>query len=34
VLNYNQAYNPVGTWLTPTTVVAARFAKISATLDF
>jgi hypothetical protein len=34
VLNYNQAYNPVGTWLTPTTVVAARFAKISATFDF
>jgi len=34
VLNYNQAYNPVGTWLTPTTVVSGRFAKISASLDF
>ena len=34
VLNYNQSYNPVGTWLVPTTVVAGRFAKISATLDF
>jgi len=34
VLNYNQAYNPVGTWLTPTTVVAGRFAKISAAFDF
>ena len=34
VLNYNQAYNPVGTWLTPTTVVSGRFAKISASFDF
>jgi hypothetical protein len=34
VLNYNQAYNPVGTWLTPTTVVAGRFAKVSASFDF
>ena len=34
VLNYNQAYNPVGTWLTPTTVVSGRFAKISAAFDF
>ena len=34
VLNYNQAYNPVGTWLTPTTVVQGRFAKISASFDF
>jgi hypothetical protein len=34
VLNYNQSYNPVGTWLVPTTVVNGRFAKISATFDF
>jgi hypothetical protein len=34
VLTYNQAYNPTGNWLVPTTVVQARFAKISASLDF
>ena len=34
VLTYNQAYNPTGTWLVPTTVVSARFAKISASIDF
>jgi len=34
VLNYNQSYNPVGNWLVPTTVVQARFAKISASVDF
>ena len=34
VLTYNQSYNPVGNWLVPTTVVQARFAKISASVDF
>jgi hypothetical protein len=34
VLTYNQAFNPGGTWLAPTTVVQARFAKLSATIDF
>ena len=34
VLNYNTAFNPGGTWLTPTSVVAPRFAKISASIDF
>jgi hypothetical protein len=34
VLSYNQAFNPGGTWLTPTGVVAPRFAKISAAFDF
>jgi hypothetical protein len=34
VLNYNQAFNPGGRWLVPTTVLAARFAKVSASIDF
>ena len=34
VLTYNQAFNPGGRWLVPTTVLAARFAKISASFDF
>jgi hypothetical protein len=34
VLTYNQAFNPGGTWLAPTTVVSARFAKVSASIDF
>jgi hypothetical protein len=34
VLNYNTAFNPGGSWLTPTSVVAPRFAKISASVDF
>ena len=34
VLNYNQAFNPGGTWLTPTSVVGPRFAKISASVEF
>jgi hypothetical protein len=32
-VNCNQAYNPVGNWLTPTTVVAGWFARISASFD-
>jgi hypothetical protein len=34
VLTYNQAFNPGGRWLVPTTVMAARFAKVSASIDF
>jgi hypothetical protein len=34
VLTYNQAFNPGGTWLVPTTVVSPRFAKVSATFEF
>jgi hypothetical protein len=34
VLNYNTAFNPGGTWLTPTSVVAPRFAKLSASIEF
>ena len=34
VLNYNQAFNPGGNWLVPTSVVAPRFAKVSATIEF
>lgn len=34
VLTYNQAFNPGGNWLVPTGVVTARFAKVSASIDF
>ena len=34
VLTYNQAFNPGGTWLAPTSVMQARFAKVSASIDF
>ena len=34
VLTYNQAFNPGGRWLVPTTVMQARFAKFSASIDF
>jgi len=33
-LSYNQAFIANGTWLTPTSVLSARFAKISAQVDF
>ncbi|MEO8257755.1 MAG: carboxypeptidase-like regulatory domain-containing protein [Acidobacteriota bacterium] len=33
-LSYNQAFIPGGAWLTPTAVMTARFAKISAQFDF
>jgi len=33
-LSYNQAFIPGGAWLTPTSVLSARFMKISAQLDF
>jgi hypothetical protein len=33
-LSYNQAFIPGGAWLTPTSVMSARFAKISAQFDF
>jgi hypothetical protein len=32
VLTYNQTYGP--NWLTPTSVLAARIAKIGATFEF
>jgi hypothetical protein len=35
VLTYNQTYSPTSTtWLTPTSVLAARFMKISVNIDF
>ena len=33
-LSYNQAFIPNGAWLTPTSVLSARFAKLSMQLDF
>jgi hypothetical protein len=32
VLGVNQTYGPA--WLTPTSIIQARFAKISAQVDF
>jgi hypothetical protein len=34
VLTYNQAYIPNGAWLTPNSVLTARFARISGQFDF
>jgi hypothetical protein len=35
ILTYNQTYSPTSTtWLTPTSVLAARVAKIGATFEF
>ena len=34
VTNYNYRFVPGGTWLTPTTIVPARYARISAQMDF
>jgi len=34
ILSYNQAFIPGGSWLTPTSVMSARFAKFSAQFDF
>ena len=35
VLTYNQTYSPTATtWLTPTSVLAARVMKIGASIDF
>jgi hypothetical protein len=34
ILTYNQNYNPTGAWLTPTSVLAARVAKIGASFEF
>jgi hypothetical protein len=34
VLGYNTAFNPGGRWLVPTSVIAPRFGKISASLEF
>jgi hypothetical protein len=33
-LSYNQAFIPNGAWLTPTSVMSARFAQLSAQFDF
>ena len=33
-LSYNENFIANGPWLTPTTVMTARFAKISAQIDF
>jgi hypothetical protein len=33
-LTYNQTYNPTGQWLTPTSILTARFVKIGAQFDF
>jgi hypothetical protein len=33
-LSYNQAFIVNGAWLTPTSIMSARFAKISAQIDF
>jgi hypothetical protein len=34
VLTYNQTFIPGGRWLTPTSVITARFARISGQFDF
>jgi hypothetical protein len=35
VLTYNQVFNPATTtWLTPTSVLAARVLKIGASIEF
>jgi hypothetical protein len=34
ILTYNQAFAPGGSWLVPTSVLSARFAKLSASIDF
>ena len=33
-LSYNQTYVPGGAWLTPNSILVARYAKISAQFDF
>jgi len=33
-LTYNQTFRPGGAWLTPTSVLAARYAKVGMQLDF
>ena len=34
ILSYNEAFIPNGTWLLPTSVMTARFAKVNVQLDF
>ena len=34
VTNYNYGFVTGGTWLTPTTIVPARYARFSAQFDF
>jgi hypothetical protein len=33
-LTYNNTFVPGGSWLTPTTILPARYAKLSAQFDF
>ena len=34
VTGYNNGYSPTGAWLTPTTIQAARYAKLNMQIDF
>jgi hypothetical protein len=34
VTNYNYGFVPNGTWLRPTTIVPARYARIGVQVDF
>jgi hypothetical protein len=34
VTGYNNGYSPTGAWLTPTTILAARYARLNMQLDF
>jgi hypothetical protein len=34
VTNYNQAFIPGGSWLTPTAIQPARYVRISTQIDF
>jgi hypothetical protein len=34
VTNYNYGFVPGGSWLTPTTITPARYARIGVQLDF
>ena len=34
VTNYNFGFVPGGSWLTPTTIIPARYARITAQVDF
>ena len=34
VTGYNNGYSPTGAWLTPTTILPARYARLNMQLDF
>jgi hypothetical protein len=34
VTNYNYGFVPGGTWLTPTTITPARYARFAVQVDF